>query len=155
MKNILTKEGRQKLQDEINFLSTVEKSKKISDLADARDSGTLEENSQYQIAKDEYEKLQIKIDKLQSVLNNSVVINSSDIKTDKVSILTTVKVLNISNGKEMSFTLVPDNEIDIKSGKISTSSPIGSGLIGKAVDEVCEINIPTGIIKFKIIDISI
>ncbi len=155
MKNILTKEGRQKLQDEINFLSTVEKSKKISDLADARDSGTLEENSQYQIAKDEYEKLQIKIDKLQSILNNSVVVNSSDIKTDKVSILTTVKVLNISNGKEMSFTLVPDNEIDIKSGKISTSSPIGSGLIGKAVDEVCEINIPAGIIKFKIIDISI
>ncbi len=155
MKNILTKEGRQKLQDEINFLSTVEKSKKISDLADARDSGTLEENSQYQIAKDEYEKLQIKIDKLQSILNNSVVVNSSDIKTDKVSILTTVKVLNISNGKEMSFTLVPDNEIDIKSGKISTSSPIGSGLIGKAVDEVCEINIPTGIIKFKIINISI
>ena len=155
MKNILTKEGRQKLQDEINFLSTVEKSKKISDLADARDSGTLEENSQYQIAKDEYEKLQIKIDKLQSILNNSVVVNSSDIKTDKVSILTTVKVLNISNGKETSFTLVPENEIDIKSGKISTSSPIGSGLIGKAVDEVCEINIPTGIIKFKIIDISI
>ncbi len=155
MKNILTKEGRQKLQDEINFLSTVEKSKKISDLADARDSGTLEENSQYQIAKDEYEKLQIKIDKLQSILNNSVVVNSSDIKTDKVSILTTVKVLNISNGKEMSFTLVPENEIDIKSGKISTSSPIGSGLIGKSVDEVCEINIPTGIIKFKIIDISI
>jgi transcription elongation factor GreA len=155
MKNILTKEGRQKLQDEINFLSTVEKSKKISDLTDARDSGTLEENSQYQIAKDEYEKLQIKIDKLQSILNNSVVVNSSDIKTDKVSILTTVKVLNILSGKEMSFTLVPENEIDIKSGKISTGSPIGSGLVGKKVDEICEINTPTGIIKFKIINISI
>lgn len=155
MKNILTKEGRQKLQDEINYLSTVEKAKKISDLADARDSGTLEENSQYQIAKDEYEKLQIKIDKLQSVLNNSVVINSSDIKTDKVSILTTVKILNMTTGKEMTFSLVPDNEIDIKSGKISTGSPIGSGLVGKKVDEVCEINTPSGTIKFKILSISV
>ncbi len=118
MKTILTKEGKQKLQDELNYLSTVEKARAIADLSDARESGTLEENTQYLIAKDEYEKLQSKIDKLQFVLNNSVVVNSADIKTDKVAIFTTVKILNIVSNKEMTFSIVPDNEIDIKSGKI-------------------------------------
>jgi transcription elongation factor GreA len=155
MKTILTKEGKQKLQDELNYLSTVEKARAIADLSDARESGTLEENTQYLIAKDEYEKLQSKIDKLQFVLNNSVVVNSADIKTDKVAIFTTVKILNIVSNKEMTFSIVPDNEIDIKSGKISTSSPIGSGLIGKAVDEICEITTPAGKLKFKILHISI
>ncbi len=155
MKTILTKEGKQKLQDELNYLSTVEKARAIADLSDARESGTLEENTQYLIAKDEYEKLQSKIDKLQFVLNNSVVVNSADIKTDKVAIFTTVKILNIVSNKEMTFSIVPDNEIDIKSGKISTSSPIGSGLIGKVVDEICEITTPAGKLKFKILHISI
>lgn len=155
MKTILTKEGKQKLQDELNYLSTVEKARAIADLSDARESGTLEENTQYLIAKDEYEKLQSKIDKLQFVLNNSVVVNSADIKTDKVAIFTTVKILNIVSNKEMTFSIVPDNEIDIKSGKISTSSPIGYGLIGKAVDEICEITTPAGKLKFKILHISI
>jgi transcription elongation factor GreA len=155
MKTILTKEGKQKLQDELNFLSTVEKARAISDLTDARESGTLEENTQYLIAKDEYEKLQSRIDKLQMTLSNSVVVDSSEIKTDKVAILTTVKVLNITNNKEMIFSIVPDNEIDIKSGKISTSSPIGSGLLGKSLNEVCDVKTPAGVFKFKILDISI
>ncbi len=155
MKTILTKEGKLKLQEELNLLLTVEKSKAIAELADARESGTLEENTQYLIAKDEYEKLQNRIDKLQITLSNATVVDSADISTDKVAILTTVKVMNITNSKEMVFSIVPDNEIDIKSGKISTSSPIGSGLLGKSLNEVCDVKTPAGIFKFKILDISI
>lgn len=155
MKTILTKEGKLKLQEELNLLLTVEKNKAIAELADARDSGSLEENTQYLIAKDEYEKLQNRIDKLQITLSSAVVVDSADIKTDKVAILTTVKVLNVSSNKEMVFSIVPDNEIDIKSGKISTSSPIGSGLIGKKLNEICEIKTPAGLLNFKILEISI
>ena len=155
MKTILTKEGKLKLQEELNLLLTVEKNKAIAELADARDSGSLEENTQYLIAKDEYEKLQNRIDKLQITLSSAVVVDSADIKTDKVAILTTVKVLNVSSNKEMVFSIVPDNEIDIKSGKISTSSPIGSGLLGKQLNEVCDVKTPAGIFKFKILEISI
>ncbi len=155
MKTILTKEGKLKLQEELNLLLTVEKNRAIAELADARESGTLEENTQYLIAKDEYEKLQNRIDKLQITLSNATVVDSADISTDKVAILTTVKVMNITNSKEMVFSIVPDNEIDIKSGKISTSSPIGSGLLGKSLNEVCDVKTPAGIFKFKILDISI
>ena len=155
MKTILTKEGKLKLQEELNLLMTVEKTRAIAELADARESGTLEENTQYLIAKDEYEKLQNRIDKLQITLSNATVVDSADISTDKVAILTTVKVMNITNSKEMIFSIVPDNEIDIKSGKISTSSPIGSGLLGKSLNEVCDVKTPAGVFKFKILDISI
>lgn len=155
MKTILTKEGKIKLQEELNFLLTVEKSKAIMDLADARESGNLDENTQYLVAKEEYDKLQTKIIKLQSILSSAKIVDVSDIKTDKVAILTTVKVLNITNNKEMIFSLVPENEIDIKLGKISTSSPIGSGLIGRKLDELCEIKTPAGVFNFKILEISI
>jgi len=155
MKTILTKEGKSKLQEELNFLLTVEKIRVINELAEARDTGALEENTQYMMAKEEYENVQKKIEKVQNILSNAVIVESSDIKTDKVAILTTVRVLNITNDKEMTFSIVPDNEIDIKKGKISTSSPIGSGLIGKAVDEICEVKTPAGTFKFKILEISI
>jgi len=155
MKTILTKEGRQKLQEEFNHLSTVERSRAIADLADARESGSLEENTQYLVAKDVYEKLQLRIDKLQSILASATIVDASEIKTDKVVILTTVKVLNTTNNKEMSFSIVPENEIDIKSGKISPSSPIGSGLMGKSVGDVCLIKTPAGSLEFKVLEISI
>jgi transcription elongation factor GreA len=155
MKTILTKEGRQKLQEEFNHLSTVERSRAIADLADARESGSLEENTQYLVAKDVYEKLQVRIDKLQSILASATIVDASEIKTDKVVILTTVKVLNTTNNKEMSFSIVPENEIDIKSGKISPSSPIGSGLMSKSVGDVCLIKTPAGSIEFKVLEISI
>lgn len=155
MKTILTKEGKLKLQEELNFLSTTEKSRVINDLADARESGTLEENTQYLIAKEEYEKLQVKIEKLQALLASATVVDSADIKTDKVAILTTVKVLNTNNSKEMTFRIVPENEIDVKTSRISTSSPIGAGLLGKSLNEICEVKTPAGTFKFKILEISI
>jgi transcription elongation factor GreA len=155
MKTILTKEGRQKLQDEFNYLSTVERARAISDLADARESGTLEENGQYLVAKEVYEKLQTRIDKLSAILINATIVDVTDISTDKVVILTTVKVLNTTNNKEMSFSIVPENEIDIKSGKISPISPIGSGLMGKSVGDICLIKTPAGSLEFKVLEISI
>ena len=155
MKTILTKEGKLKLQEELNFLSGVEKNRVISELADARESGTLEENTQYLIAKEEYEKLQVKIEKLQALLAGATVVDSADIKTDKVAILTTVKVLNTTNNREMVFRIVPENEIDVKTSRISTSSPIGAGLLGKTLNEVCEVKTPAGTFSFKILEISI
>ena len=155
MKTILTKEGRIKLQEELNFLMTKEKSRAIAELSDARESGTLEENTQYLVAKDEYEKLQNKIDKLQAMLANATIVESSDFNAEKVTILTKVKVINLTNNKEMNFHLVPESEIDIKLGKISPSSPIGSGLMGKKVDDICQIKTPAGTFEFKILEISI
>lgn len=155
MKTILTKEGRIKLQQELNTLLTVDKIRAIAELADARETGSLDENTQYLVAKEEYEKLQTKIEKLQMLLNNSVVVDSADISTDKVAILTTVKILNVVNNKEMIFNLVPENEIDIKLGKISTGSPIGSGLLGASVGDICEIKTPAGVFQYKILEISI
>lgn len=155
MKTILTKEGKSKLQEELNFLVTIEKNRMIAELADARESGPLEENSQYMVAKDELEKLQLKIDKLQLLLSTAIVFESSDFSTEKVTILSKVKILNITTGKEMTFSIVPENEIDIKSGKISPNSPIGSGLIGKKVDENCLVKTPAGDLNFKILEIGL
>lgn len=154
-KTILTEEGRKKMQEELEFLSTSEKNRAIMELSDARErGGGVEENSEYLVAKEEYEKLQSKISKLRDILSNSIVVSSSNINTDKVSILCNVKVINTSNNKEMNFTIVPENEIDIKKGKISHNSPIGAGLIGKKINDVCDINTPNGVLTFKILDIS-
>lgn len=155
MRTILTKEGRDKLQEELNYLTNVEQRIAIDELSDAREDGSLEENSQYLIAKSEYEKLLVKIEELRKKISSATIIDYSTIKTDKVAILTSVKILNMSNEKEMQFKIVPDNEIDIKSCKISASSPIGDGLIGKKIGDVCDIKTPGGVLKFKILEISI
>lgn len=155
MKTFLTKEGKLKLQEELNNLLTVEKSRVINDLSDARESGPLEENTQYLVAKDEYEKLQTRIDKLQAILASATVVDSSEFSTEKVTLLTKVKVLNMTNKKEMTFSIVPENEIDVKLSKISPNSPIGSGLMGKKLDEVCQVKTPVGTFEFKILEISI
>ncbi len=154
-KTILTSEGKKKLLDELHYLNTIETNRVILNLSEAREQGTLEENSQYFVAKEEYEKLQSKISKIREMLNNSVVVSSSDINIDSVSILSSVRVMNIKMNKEQVFTLVPENEIDIKEGKISSISPIGEGLMGKKVDDICQIKIPNGIVEFKILEIFV
>lgn len=154
MRKILTKEGKIKMQDELNHLITVEKKRAIEELADSRESGDLSENTQYLNAKEECKKLQTKIEELESILRHSVVVDASTISTDKVSILTSVKVLNKGLNKEIVFHIVPDNEIDPKSMKISTTSPIASGLIGKAKGELCEVITPGGKLNFEILEIK-
>ena len=141
-KTILTVDGKRKLQEELHFLSTVEKTRMISELADARDRGGVAENSEYDIAKEEYEKLQAKISKIEEVLSNCTLVSKHDIDTSEVNILTTVKVLNKKINKEVSFTIVPETDIDIKSGKISLNSPIGAGLLGKKVGDTTTVSTP-------------
>lgn len=153
IKKILTKEGKKKLLDELHELNTTEFTKALSNLADARDRGGIEENSEYNVAKEEYEKLQSRISKIKEMIDNSVIVSKADVKTDIVSILSTVKVLNTKLNKEQEFTIVPENEIDIKQGKISANSPIGSGLLGKKVEDICSITTPGGILEFKVLQI--
>ncbi len=154
MKTLLTENGRKKIQDELNYLLTVEKKRAIQEIADAKDRGGIEENSEFDIARDELNKLQQKISKLQDTLNNSSIIDEKNIDLSKVSILTTVTVKNKLNDKEFQFTIVPENEINVKLSKISPNSPIGSGLMNKKIGEVTTIVIPSGSIDFEIINIS-
>lgn len=154
-KTILTVDGKRKLQEELHFLSTVEKTRMISELADARDRGGVAENSEYDIAKEEYEKLQAKISKIEEILSNCTLVSKHDIDTSEVNILTTVKVLNKKINKEVSFTIVPETDIDIKNGKISLNSPIGAGLLGKKIGDTTTVSTPIGVIEFKILDITV
>jgi transcription elongation factor GreA len=153
MKNILTEEGANKIKEELNNLLTIEMNKAINELAEAAESGSIEENTQYRVAREECQKIQNRISNIEHILTNSIIVDEHNINTDKVSILTTVKVLNKSSKKEMEFTIVPDNEIDIKQFKISTKSPVGSGLIGKKIGDLCKIKTPSGICEYSIIDI--
>lgn len=153
-KTILTSEGKKKLQEELNYLMTTEKMRIIGELSDAKDRSGVDENFEYEAAKEEFDRLLSKINKLTEIINNCVVVNSSEIDTSQVSIFSSVKVFNKSNKKEMKFTIVPDNEVDIKSGKISSSSPIGAGLIGKKVNEKTKIQTPSGIIELEILEIT-
>ena len=153
-KMILTSEGKKKLLDELHFLSTTEKIRLINELADARDRGGVSENSEYEIAKDEYQKLQLKIVNLEKKIANSVLISTVGIDTDQVSVLSTVKVLNKTTKDEMKFTIVTETEIDIKMGKISLNSPIAVGLLGKKVGETVKVVIPAGTIEFEILEIT-
>ena len=154
MKNVMTRDGRQKMQDELNFLRGPETRRLLEALSDARDKGDISENSEYEIAKEQLEMLQSKISKMESTIANSVIIDSNNINTDVVSVLTTVKVKNKKTKQEMKFTIVPENEIDLKSGKTSLNSPIGKGLIGKKVKEVAMVQTPNGIIELQVLDIT-
>lgn len=153
--NIITKEGKDKLQKELEYLLTIERNQAINNLSESRESCDPGENTQYLNAKEECIKIQNRINKINDILLNSKIIELSDINTDKVSLLTKVKVLNMSNNLEMIFNIVPESEIDIKNYKISIKSPIGSGLFGKKVNDICDIKIPSGNLKYKILDITV
>lgn len=154
-KKILTSDGKKRLLEELHFLSTTEKSRIISELADARDRGGVAENSEYEIAKEEYEKLQRKISQMEDTIANSQVISKLDIDPDKVSVLSTVRLMNKTTKKEITFTIVPETDIDIKAGRISHNSPIGSGLLGKKIGETSKVTTPGGEIEFEILEITI
>jgi transcription elongation factor GreA len=155
-KTILTRDGRQKMQEELNFLRGSETRRLLDALSDSRrDNRDVSENSEYAIAKQQLEMLQSKIMKMEETISNSVIIDSSNIDTSSVSVLTTVKVKNKKNKQEMKFTIVPENEIDLKTGKISLNSPIGKGLIGKKVKEIAQIQTPGGLLELEIMEITV
>ena len=149
-----TQEGLDRLKDEIKQLESVERPKISQQIAEARDKGDLSENAEYDAAKEAQGMLEARISKLKNKLANARLIDDSEIDSSKVFILSTVKIKNIKNGMEMSYTLVAENEADIKAKKISVDSPIGKGLLGKAVGEIADIQTPAGIMKFEIISIS-
>ena len=152
--NYYTKEGLQKIKDELDYLIKVERPGISKQIAEARDKGDLSENAEYAAAKDAQGMLELKISKLQDLLQNARIFDESKLDTSKVLLLSTVKIKNLKNNAEMKYTLVPEQEADLKSGKISVTSPIAKGLLGKKVGDVAEIKVPAGIIPFEIIEIT-
>ena len=149
-----TEEGYQNLLDELNQLRSVERPAISKQIAEARDKGDLSENAEYHAAKEAQGHLESKIAKLEEVVGNARILDDSQLDTSKVLILSKVTIKNTANNKEMSYTLVAENEADLKAGKISVDSPIGKGLLGKKKGEKAEIQIPNGKITFEIMDIS-
>lgn len=150
-----TQEGLQRLKDELNELKTRGRADIAKQIAEARDKGDLSENAEYDAAKDAQGLLELKISKLEEIVGNARVIDGSTIDTSKVSILSTVKIKNTKNGMVVAYTLVSEEEADLKANKISIKSPFGQGLLGKKVGEIAEVKAPAGTMKFEILDISI
>lgn len=149
-----TAEGLKKLKDELDYLKGVMRPKASQDIADARDKGDLSENAEYDAAKEAQGLLEMRISKLEEVYANARLIDESQLDLSKVLVHSNVKIKNQGNGMEMKYTLVAESEADLKTGKISVTSPIGKGLLGKKVGEVAEITVPNGVLKFEIIEIS-
>ena len=149
-----TKEGLKKLKDELNQLKDIERPKASNAIGEARDKGDLSENAEFDAAKEAQGMLEMKISKLEEVLSNARVIDESQLDLSKVLVLSKVKIKNLNNQMQLHYTLVAESEADLKSGKISVSSPIGKGLLGKKVGEVAEVMVPNGTIKFEIISID-
>ncbi|MCK0124825.1 transcription elongation factor GreA [Gelidibacter salicanalis] len=149
-----TPEGLKKLREELSHLKDVERPKASQAIGEARDKGDLSENAEYDAAKEAQGMLEMKISKLEEQLSNARIIDESQLDSSKVLVLSKVKIKNQSNGMEMNYTLVADGEADLASGKISVNSPIGKGLLGKSVGEVADIQVPNGILKFEILEIS-
>lgn len=150
-----TKEGYKKLKDELNQLKTKGRSDIAKQIAEARDKGDLSENAEYDAAKDAQGLLELKIAKLEELVSQARIIDESKIDTSQVTILAKVKIKNKNNGATFTYTLVSEEEADLKSGKISIKSPIGQGLVGKKVGETAQIKAPAGSMEFEILDISI
>lgn len=149
-----SEEGMKKIKGELDNLENVERPRVSNDIAEARDKGDLSENAEYHAAKEEQSLLEFKIAKLKEVISNARIIDESKLDTSKILIHSIVKIRNTANKMEFTYTLVADSETDIKEGKLSVNSPIGKGLLGKEVGEVVEIQVPNGVMKFEILEIS-
>ena len=150
-----TESGLKKLNDELHYLKTKGRKDIANQIAEARDKGDLSENAEYDAAKEAQGLHELKISKLEESISNARVIDESEINTDKVSILSKVKILNLSFNKEFQYTIVSEEESDLQAGKISVQSPIGKGLLGKKKGQSVNIDVPSGKLKFKILDISL
>jgi len=152
--NYYTEEGLKKLKDELHYLKTVERPSISRQIAEARDKGDLSENAEYDAAKEAQGLLEARIAKMEDVIANARIVDESQMDNSKAYILSKVKIKNLNNNAVLEYQLVAENEADLKSKKISVESPIGKGLLGKAKGEVAEIQIPSGIVKFEILEIS-
>ncbi|MFA5555548.1 MAG: transcription elongation factor GreA [Flavobacteriaceae bacterium] len=149
-----TAEGLKKLKDELDYLKSVERPKASQAIAEARDKGDLSENAEYDAAKEAQGLLEMKISKTEELYANARLIDESQLDVSKVLVLSKVKIRNLANKMEFNYTLVAESEADLKTGKISVTSPIGKGLLGKSVGEVAEITVPNGKLQFEVLEIS-
>lgn len=154
-KTLLTKEGLAKLHQEIQHLKSVELRECIEAISDARDKGDLSENAEYDAAKEKYDNLNNRLNKLTELFSNAVIINQEAIKNDVVQILTTVHLKNKKTNKELSYTIVPHIEVNLKEGKISVNSPVAQSLIGKSKGESVKVSTPSGLLELEILDITV
>lgn len=152
--NYYTEEGLNKLKQELHEMKTVQRPAISQQIAEARDKGDLSENAEYDAAKEAQGILEMKIAKLEEIVSNARIFDDSNIDTSKVFILSKVKIKNVKNNMLMEYTLVAENEADLKEKKISVESPIGKGLLGKSVGEIADIQTPNGIVQFEIVEIS-
>lgn len=151
----VTQEGLEKMVEELNLLTAVERPKASQAIAEAREKGDLSENAEYDAAKEAQGLLELRISKLQDAIGKARVIDPSQIDTSKVSVLSKVKVRNVKMKKDFEYTLVSEKEADLKQMKISVQSPIGKALLGKVVGDKVDVVTPGGVIPFEVLDISI
>lgn len=149
-----TEEGLKKLKDELHHMKTVERPKISQQIGEAIDKGDLSENAEYDAAKEAQGLLEAKIAQLSNVVANARIIDESQLDNSKILILSKVKLKNVSNGMELTYTLVAENEANLKEGKISVDSPIGKGLLGKEVGDIADIQVPNGVMQFEILEIG-
>lgn len=149
-----TPEGLERLKNELQEMKTKGRLEVAKAIAEARDKGDLSENAEYDAAKDAQGMLEMKISKLENVMSNARLVDESTIDTSQVSILSSVKIVNLKNNMTMTYTLVSEEEANLKEGKISVGSPIGKGLLGKKVGEIAQVQTPAGALEFKIEEIS-
>ena len=152
--NYYTPEGLQNLKDQLYELKTVQRPSISQQIGEARDKGDLSENAEYDAAKEAQGILEMKISKLEAVISNARLIDDTNIDNSKVYTLSKVKIKNVKNGMEIHYTLVAENEADLKARKISVESPIGKGLLGKSKGDIVDIVTPGGTMQFEIIEIS-
>ena len=151
----MSEDGYKKLMAELKELETVERPKISAAIAEARDKGDLSENAEYDAAKEAQGMLEMKINKLKTIIADAKIIDESKLKTDSVQILNKVELKNVKNGMKMTYTIVSESEANLKEGKISVSTPIAQGLMGKKVGDVVEIKVPSGLMTFEVMEISI
>ncbi len=150
----MTKEGYKKKMDEIAYLESVKRPEISRAIAEARDKGDLSENAEYDAAKEAQGMLEMKISQLKDLVANARIIDDSKLNTDEIQILNRVKIKNVANGMTMEYTIVADSEANLKEKKIASSTPIAQGLLGHKLGEVVEIRVPSGLMKFEIVEIS-
>jgi transcription elongation factor GreA len=151
----MTEDGYKKLVEEVNYLETVRRPEISRQIAEARDKGDLSENAEYDAAKEAQGMLEAKIAQMKGLIAGARLIDESRISTDAVQIMNRVKIKNVKTNQQLAYTLVSESEANLKAGKIAISTPIGQGLLGKKVGETVDIKVPSGVMTFEILEISL
>ena len=153
--NYMTQEGYKKLLEDLRYLETVKRPEISHQIAEARDKGDLSENAEYDAAKEAQGLLEMKIGHLKDIVANARLLDETLLNTDTVQILNKVKIRNLKSNAEMQYMLVSETEANLKEGKLAVNTPIAKGLLGKKVGDVVEITVPSGLMSFEVVEISI